>query len=177
MIEFSLSPILILLVLVAALMHAIWNTLVKSGDDQLLTLAAVNGVCSLAGLVLIYWVGYPNPESWIYILLSALIHTGYYFFLLKAYEHGDLSFVYPLARGTAPLLVLIGGILLANESPPAIGLLGVTLASIGIVSLAFERGWPWQNNRKPIIFAFGTSLFIAAYTITDGLAIRAQKPG
>lgn len=172
MFETSLSPILILLVLVAALMHAIWNTLVKSGDDQLSVLAAVNFVCSVAGLVVIFWVGYPNPESWVYIVLSTLIHTGYYFFLLKAYEHGDLSLVYPLARGTAPLLVLIGGMLFANETLPSMGMLGVSLASIGIISLAFERGWPWQSDGKPVLFALGTSIFIAAYTITDGIGVR-----
>ncbi|MFC1666063.1 EamA family transporter [Pseudomonadota bacterium] len=172
MTETSLSPLLILMVLVAAFMHATWNTLVKSADDQLLVLSVVNFVCSLAGLVIILSVGYPNPECWPYIILSALIHTGYYFFLLKAYEHGDLSLVYPLARGSAPLLVLAGGMLFANEKLPVIGLLGVTLASIGIVSLAFERGWPWHRDSKPIIFALGTSLFIAAYTLADGIGVR-----
>jgi len=174
-IEISLSPVLILLVLVAALMHAIWNTLVKSGDDQLLTLAAVNFVCSLAGLVIILWVGLPSAASWFYIILSTIIHTGYYFFLLKAYQHGDLSLVYPLARGTAPMLVLLGGILFANEHLPGMGLLGIALASIGIISLGFEKGWRWHRNAKPVLFALGTSIFISAYTITDGIGVRVSE--
>lgn len=168
-----LSPWVIATVLVAATLHATWNALVKTGGDRLLVLAAVNGVGTVVAVAWLPFVPVPAPASWPYLVGSLVLHVGYYFFLLQAYRVGDLSHVYPLARGAAPLLVMLGALAFAGEHLPAAGVAGVLLASAGIISLAFDGGAPWRQNPRPLLFALGTGLFIAAYTVVDGLGVRA----
>lgn len=167
-----LGPTLFFAVLLAALLHAVWNALVKSRADRLLMLAAVNVVGSIFGAVLVLSNAPPAPASWVYIALSALLHTGYYFFLIRAYEAGDLSHVYPIARGLAPLLVALGALVFAGETLDPRVAVGVALASCGIMSLAFDAETPWHVDRRPVLFALGTSVFIAAYTVVDGIGVR-----
>ena len=167
-----LSPEIAALVLLAALLHAVWNALVKAGSDRLLVLAAVNAIGMVAAIPVLPFVALPHSASWLYLLLSCILHYGYYFFLLQAYRVGDLSHVYPLARGTAPLLVALGAMLFAHEILPWAAMIGVVLACLGITSLAFEGGPPWQGDRRALLFALGTSLFIAGYTVVDGIGVR-----
>ncbi|MCZ7596516.1 MAG: hypothetical protein M5U09_00305 [Gammaproteobacteria bacterium] len=109
------SALLIPLVLLAALLHAGWNAFVRASGDRLVVLAGVNIVAMLVGAALVPFVPLPAPAAWPYILLSVVLHCGYYFYLLKAYDRGELIQVYPLARGSAPLLISIGGVLFAGE--------------------------------------------------------------
>ena len=159
-------------VLVAALLHAVWNALVKSGGDRVLVLAAVNAAGAVVALPVVLFNDFPAAASWPWLLLSALLHCGYYFFLIRAYEVGDLAHVYPLARGSAPLLVTAGAALLAGEYLPPLAVLGVGIASAGIVSLAFEGGPPWRRDARALWFALATSLFIGGYTVVDGTGVR-----
>src|ERR1700753_2608865 len=94
-----------LLVLLAAVMHASWNVMVKFGDDALLNMGLIVGLGGVIALCLTPFVMFPAQVSWIYLAGSALTHLGYYTFLVSAYRHGELSLVYPIARGSAPLLV------------------------------------------------------------------------
>ena len=167
-----LRPEIAVLVLLAALLHAVWNALVKAGNDRMLILAAVNAVGLLVAALVIPFVDFPHSASWPYLLLSCLLHYGYYFFLLQSYRVGDLSHVYPLARGTAPLLVALGAFLFAQEILPWTAMVGVVLACCGIISLAFEGGPPWREDPRALLFALGTSLFIASYTVVDGIGVR-----
>lgn len=162
-------------VLLAALLHAVWNALVKSGGDRLLVLAAVNGAGALVALPLVFITTAPVAAAWPWLLLSAVLHLGYYFFLIRAYSVGDLAHVYPLARGTAPLLVTGAAALLADERLPAGAVLGVAVASIGIISLAFEGGPPWRRDARALWFALVTSVFIAGYTVVDGIGVRLSQ--
>ena len=135
-----MEPLVILLVLCAAIMHAVWNSILKLGTDRLMTMAVVIGMGGLLSPLLIVAGPPPLPESWIFILLSAAIHCLYFFFLVQAYEIGDLSHVYPLARGSAPLLVAAGGAWFAGEMLSPLEMLGVVLVSAGIVSLMLASG-------------------------------------
>lgn len=168
----SPEPEVVALVLVAALLHASWNACVKTGGDRLVTLAIVNGVGAVLGLMAIPFFAVPHVDSWPYLLASVVIHTGYYFFLIQQYRVGDLSHVYPLARGLSPLLVAVSAMLFAGELLPPLAWIGIVIASLGIVSLAFENGPPWRNDSRPVFFAAGTALCIASYTIVDGLGVR-----
>ncbi len=167
-----MDPRAVALVLTAALLHAAWNALVKSGGDRLLTLGAVNasrfGVCLLAAPFL----PLPAPEAWPFLVASAVLHVGYYLFLLAAYRVGDLSHVYPLARGASPLLILAGAWAFAGEQLPLAQLGGVVLVSAGIVSLTFESRSRLEAGWRPVGFALATAVFIAAYTVTDGMGVR-----
>lgn len=161
-----------LLVLVAAVLHASWNAFVKAGNDKLLSLALMHACSGALGLCLLPFFPLPDPASWPYLALSAALHWGYYVFLISGYRHGDLGVVYPLARGSAPLMIAVTGALIAGERFPPLAMAGLALASLGIVSLSFENGLPARRTFKPILFAIGTALWITAYTLTDGLGVR-----
>ncbi len=167
-----IEPILVLAILFAAALHATWNALVKSGGDRLIVLAAVNLVGFIIGGVGIHLLPLPAPASWPYLALSAVLHTGYYAVLLKAYRHGDLSHVYPLARGSAPLWITLGAALFLGEVLPPTAIVGISLACGGIMYLSFEGGPPWAGNRPATTYAFVTGAFIAAYSLADGMGVR-----
>lgn len=167
-----MTSLVIVLVLLAAAMHATWNALVKSSGDRLMTQVMVIGTGVLLAAGALPFVAIPARPSWPYVAASALLHNGYYLFLLLAYRHGDLSRVYPLARGSAPVLVAGLAVPLAHERLAPLQLGGVLLVSLGIASLAFAEGWPGAGKRKPLLYAGATGLFIAAYTLVDGLGVR-----
>src|SRR6266545_5749339 len=116
-----------LAVLGAGLLHAAWNALLKSapGGDPLLDTATVVAGSAVCGLVVIPFVGVPDPAAWKFAATSALIHWGYYVTLAQAYRTGDLSFAYPLMRGTAPLLVTVLGVVFLREWPTAQVTIGI----------------------------------------------------
>ncbi len=162
---------LVVLVLTAALLHASWNAMIKSGSDRLLSMTLIIGFGSVAAGAALPLVNVPAPESWIFLLISALVHTGYFFFLVRAYQAGDLSHIYPVARGSAPLLVAIGAALLAGEIPTIGEIAGLALASLGIAAFALERGnGKWDG--RPFLMALCVAVFIGVYTVTDGLGVR-----
>jgi len=161
-----------LLALFAAVLHAGWNALVKTASDRLLTLSAVALMQFVAGVFMIPFVSPPEPASWLLIGLSALFHYFYYPVLYYAYRFGDLSQVYPLARGLAPVLVAAGAAVFAGEILTPLSLFGIMLASSGIASIAFFHETSLKGNPKALVFAAGTGMIIAAYTVADGLGVR-----
>jgi multidrug transporter EmrE-like cation transporter len=111
-----LSTAVVLAVLVGALLHAAWNTLVKSSGDKQLDLALVHFLGAVVSLPLLWWVGLPPREAWPFLAASLAIHVAYYITLNGAYQHGELGTTYPIMRGTAPLLVALGSsTVLANR--------------------------------------------------------------
>ena len=105
---------IVAIVVVAALAHASWNALVKSDDDRLVTLGAVNAVRFLLCIPIVLVLPLPASASWPFLAASAILHVGYYTFLISAYRYGDLSKVYPLARGLSPLIVAAGAFAFAG---------------------------------------------------------------
>ena len=164
---------IVAIVLIAALAHASWNALVKGDDDRLVTLGAANAVRFALCVPLVLALPPPAPESWPYLVASAILHIGYYIFLIAAYRFGDLSKVYPLARGLSPLFVAAGAYALAGEHLGPVALAGVAVACAGIASLSARGGARGaDDHRRAVAFAGGTALFIAAYTVTDALGAR-----
>jgi len=169
----SLQPHLVLLVLAAAVMHAAWNALAKSGGDKLAVFAVTQAAGTLAAAAVLPLMPPMAAAAWPFVLASAVLHNGYFFFLMKAYQNGDLGHVYPLARGSAPLLVAGLAAALAAETPTAGGLVGIALVSAGIAGLA-HAGGRGPTVVKAALLAFATGLAIAAYTVVDGLGVRAS---
>lgn len=163
-----------LAVLVAAVLHASWNALIRFHGDRLgmvTLLAAVAAVVALPGALLL---GPPSPASWPWMAASVGLHLGYNVFLANAYAHGELGRVYPLARGAAPLVTLAAGFALFHELIGGWQLLGVITLATGIVLLAFEGGWrALRHAPRGAVYALVTSLFIASYTLSDGMGARA----
>jgi drug/metabolite transporter (DMT)-like permease len=163
------SPGIAALVLVAALLHASWNALLKRGGDGFWSMTVMGVATAIACAVAVCFLPLPARASWPYIAASALLHVGYNVFLIRAYRHGDFGSAYPVARGSSPLLVAIGAALVAGETPGLAAAIGIVLVSLGIISLAFE------GRRVPgsgIFYALGTGMFIAAYSVTDGIGGR-----
>lgn len=162
-----------LAVLGAGFLHASWNALLKSstGGDAMLDIAAVVAGSALWAMLLVPFVPLPQPSAWLFMAASSVIHFGYYITLGRAYRIGDLSFAYPLMRGTAPLIVTVIGSLFLRELPSVPMMLGIGLISAGIISIAFVQ----RHNHPPgaARWAFANAAIVAAYTVVDGTGTRA----
>ena len=158
-------------VLAAALLHATWNALVKVGTSRVGTMMVLSGVQGLIGLGVVMTQPLPAAAVWPWLVASGLVHSAYKLFLTFAYEHGDLSRVYPLARGTAPMITLIVGGLWLGEVVTGPEAFGILVLGMGILMLA--RGvWTSGESRKMLPFAFGAACATAGYTLIDGLGAR-----
>jgi len=163
-----------LAVLGAGLLHATWNALLKSapGGDPMLDTATIVAGSAVCGLVVIPFAGMPDAAAWKFAAVSSLIHWAYYVTLAHAYRTGDLSFAYPLMRGSAPLIVTGLGILFLREWPTPQVALGIALISLGIVAIAFAR----RGRHPPSAagWALANAAIIATYTLIDGAGARAS---
>lgn len=167
-----MSPIVIGLLLASALIHAIWNAIVRSGEDRFGSLAIICLVGAIAALPFAIALGPPATPSWPYLILSSLLQIGYCLFLVRAYRDGDLSSVYPIARGSAPLLVTLGAALIAGELPNGIGLIGIVCVSVGIILLTLGHNRP---DARSAAAALAAGVFIASYMVVDGLGVRVSE--
>lgn len=159
-------------VLFAAVLHASWNLVVKLALDRFLSLFLIQTIMGLLGVALVVVFPWPNPASFPYAVASGFIHVGYNLFLARSYRTGDLSQVYPVARGAAPLLTFAGAWMFAGEAATPLIALGVGLLVSGLwlITLADRRNLKLDST--VLFYALGTSLFIALYTIVDGLGGR-----
>jgi drug/metabolite transporter (DMT)-like permease len=160
------------MVLGAALLHAVWNALVKGHGDRLVMMATIMGSQAVVVLFLLPFVAFPPAASWPYLWASIILHNGYYFFLIMAYRYGDLSHVYPIARGSSPLIVAVVSVVFIGEVLSRQATLSVVLIGLGIISLALTRGASGFRDPRAVLFALGTGVFIAGYTVADGLGAR-----
>ena len=160
-----------LAVLAAALLHAGWNALVKVGLDRFSSVLAIALVVGAVAILLIPFFPLPAREAWPWVLAGSALHTGYKLFLIRAYQHGDLGAVYPIARGTAPLIVGLAGLVLLAERPEPPQLAAMLAIAGGILLIAVGGRGP-RIAPKALIYALGTAGFTAAYTMIDGVGAR-----
>jgi drug/metabolite transporter (DMT)-like permease len=168
----SLSIGMTLLVLLAAVMHAGWNVMVKFGNDAFLNMSLIVGLGGVLGLAFTPFVDFPDRSSWIWLFGSCVFHLGYYTFLVTAYRHGELSQVYPIARGSAPPLVALSAWLLYGQTLNLLQAAGVVSISAGILSLAVDKPVDRTHKREAVWFGLLTGFTIMGYTICDGQGIR-----
>ena len=182
-----LSPFSIVLVLSAAFLHASWNALLRGGADRTQSMLIMNVTVGIAGLAMMAAAGLPSSASAIYVFASGLIHLVYNALLVRMYRSGDLGETYPVARGSSPALVALGGSLLAGEWMNLIGTVGIGLVCAGIFLLAAARARAekaasdFASDRASgreglhamnLPAALATGVSIAAYTVVDGLGVR-----
>lgn len=156
----------------AAILHAAWNALVKVNADRLVMIAIMMMSQVVVSLLAIPLVAFPTPESWPFIWASCVLNTGYCLFLISSYRYGDLSHVYPISRGVAPLIVAFISVAILGEFLSWQARLSVIVIVLGITSLALTRGTEGFREPKALLLALTTGLFIAGYTIVDGLGAR-----
>jgi drug/metabolite transporter (DMT)-like permease len=161
-----------LAVLGAAVLHAVWNALAKSVKDQLVGFMALELAAGAVALGAVPFLPAPAVGAWPYLVASLGLHTGYQAFLLNSYRVGEFNQVYPIARGTAPLVVAVVAIPAAGERLQPVQLVGLAAVAGGLFSLASLRTW-WADGRPPALaFAVATGLLIATYSVVDGLGVR-----
>ena len=159
------------LVLFGAALHATWNALVKSGTDKSLDAAMVALGAGAVGLAFLPFVPLPRPEAWPFILVSAFLQFAYFQLVAGAYRAGDIGLVYPLMRGTAPLLVAMTSGVVLGEHLSLTAMAGVLVISAGVLTLAFEAR---HGSRNAILLALANAMVIATYTFVDGAGARAS---
>jgi drug/metabolite transporter (DMT)-like permease len=169
-----MSSSAVALVLLAACLHAGWNTVLKVGGDRLVVLALLNGCAGLIAACLLPFAAFPDRAAWPNIAASVALHTGYNLFLATAYGYGGLGQVYPIARGSAPVLVLVLAWATLGEAVTPVQALAVLVTSLGIAALAFRGGaGAARMSPRGLFFAVGTAAFIGAYTTVDAAGARA----
>jgi len=167
-----MSTTVTILVLVAALFHALWNAFVKKGSDPLVSIAGIALACGFFSALLIPFVGFPNVDMWPIIIVSICIHTIYMIALSQAYRYGDFSLAYPIARGTAPAIVVVVSLLFLNESFDIGQLISIGGILFGIFLFALRRFGDVIADKRSLAYALITAVLIAAYTLLDGYGAR-----
>jgi multidrug transporter EmrE-like cation transporter len=181
-----LTPFVVALVLSAALLHASWNALLRGGADRTQSMLVMNITVGITGLVMLAMAGLPSSAAAAYVFASGLLHLIYNALLVRMYRSGDLGETYPVARGTSPALVALGGSLFAGEWMGLMATVGIGLVCAGIFMLAAARGRSAKVtsgfasdsasmrglHAMNLPAALATGVSIAAYTIVDGIGVR-----
>lgn len=171
-----MTPLVFGSVLAAAAMHASWNAVVKVDLERYLSITLLAIVAALLSAFALPFVPLPHAAVWPWILLSMVLHTGYVLCLAQSYKTGELGQVYPLARGGAPLLIALATVGIGIEKISLGGFVGVLLLTGGICLLSRRsRRHPVHLERQTLVYTFATAVFIAAYTVVDGVAARLDQ--
>lgn len=166
-----MSILVFFAVLFAALLHASWNALVKTGENKQTGMLLLTMGHAVMGLCLVPFLAFPTGKVWLWLLASGVIHMFYQLFLGFAYEKGDLSRVYPIARGGAPMIVLIVSLIFGIDDLSRGDLVGIIVLGAGILLMShgvFKSG----EDRKLIPLALGSAVATAGYSLVDGMGAR-----
>ena len=160
-------------VLFAAACHAGWNAVIKVGLNPLATTTLISVGAGLVGLALMPVFGLPAAAAWPWVIASVLIHLFYFAGLIESYRTGDMSQVYPIARGSAPLMTATVSTIFVGEKLGLLGWLGIVALVAGVVLLSARDGHELAKvDRRAVGFALFTALTICAYSVVDGIGGR-----
>jgi len=172
-----MSTTIVLAVLLAALLHASWNALIKGGGDRWLTSGMIGGFGGLGALaVALVFLPLPQAHHWPWLAASGALHASYFILLVIAYAHGDLGKVYPIARGSAPLIIVALSAPLVGDVPNLWEIAAIVVIVAGVVTLSLERENIATANLRTIVLALMTGACIAAYSLFDAVGIRTIGP-
>jgi drug/metabolite transporter (DMT)-like permease len=160
-------------VLFAAACHATWNASIKRGLDPLATTVAISIGAAFVSLVFVPVVGLPAAAAWPWVIASVLIHLVYFASLIESYRAGDMGQVYPIARGSAPLMTATVASAFVEEQLGLAGWLGIMLLAAGVLLLSVRGGRDLAKlDRRAVAFALFTAVTICAYSVVDGVGAR-----
>ena len=166
------TSIVFLLILFAALCHAGWSTIVKHHKSF-----SIMGMTCIVEIIvftpLVFFVPFPPLEIWYFIIASVILHGFYRLSVIYSYKFGDLSFVYPIARGGSSLLIAILTLIILQEYISLLGFVGILTACIGIFLISYNKNHKFNFNA--FILAGCTALLITIYTIVDGMGVRLSE--
>ena len=166
------TSIVFVLILFAALCHAGWSTIVKRHKSF-----SIMGMTCIVEIVvftpLVFFVPFPSLEIWYFIIASVILHGFYRLSVIYSYKFGDLSFVYPIARGGSSLLIIILTLIILQEHISSLGFVGILIVCIGIFLISYSKNHKF--NFSAFILAISTALLITIYTIVDGVGVRLSE--
>jgi drug/metabolite transporter (DMT)-like permease len=168
------------LLLVAAALHAGWNFFVKRArEKQVFTWWGL--IVGTACFIPIFFFSAPLPLRILpYAIISGLVEGIYYIVLTRAYDYGDFSLVYPMARGSAPAFLVLWAVLFLGERPKLTGLLGVAVLVLGLIIVGGNAWWSLRGASKlstsSVVLALGVALTISIYSAIDGAAVHLGAP-
>ena len=170
-----MSEILVFfLILFAAILHATWNLIIKSLPDSLVAMGMMNLLQSIVFIPLVFLVPLPSDITWYFIFGSVILHNVYFITLGQTYNKDDLTIIYPIARGCAPVFVAILSLIILKEKISMQGTLGIIIVSLALLLLTAEH-----YKKKFNFYVFKISIFIALlisiYTLFDALGVRSTK--
>jgi len=173
-----MDPFVFLAVLFAAACHAGWNASIKGTLDPLVTTVLIALGAGLVALPAIAWSGLPAAAAWPWLIASIVIHIFYFAGLIESYRVGDLGQVYPIARGAAPLMTATMTTLFVGEQLGLYGWGGIVLLAFGVLLLSLRGGRDLAKlDKQAVGFALATAISICAYSVVDGIGVRAAGPG
>jgi drug/metabolite transporter (DMT)-like permease len=169
----QLTGLIVVIVIGAGALHATWNAIAKDISDRLMAFALIGVALTAGGAVALGLAGLPPGKAVLLAVISAAIHIAYEAGLMASYRLGSFNQVYPIARGTSPLLVALGAAVFAHEHLAGGALAGVAILAAGLMSLALSAGRPSRAELPAIGVALLTGITIASYTVVDGIGVRA----
>ena len=158
--------------LVAAMSHAGWNAVVKSGTSKLHGMALVGVFTSLVSMCFLPFANILAWDVYLWIGFSLLVHFAYKLCLTEAYKIGDFAQIYPIARGSAPLMVLLGAFFILGERISLLATGFIIILVLGVCLASYSGSGSFQVQRKAVLLALATAFFIACYTVIDGIGVR-----
>ncbi|MDA7946475.1 MAG: hypothetical protein MPJ78_03270, partial [Hyphomicrobiaceae bacterium] len=168
---------IILLLLAAATMHAVWNSMIKgAGDGVVMATWVYSGSGVFLAPALLFLPALPG-EGWMLVAIHFCLHMIYKTLLINMYRLGDFSRVFPVARGMAPALVTLAAIPIVGELPPPVALAGIGVVCLGLVMFATERGALQKASLQTFLLSAGAGVVVSAYTIVDALGVRLEGVG
>ena len=160
-----------LVVLFSAFLHAVWNAVIRASGDRFESMLLLTITQGLMGVSMALFMPLPKAEVWLWLVGAGILHSGYKMFLSAAYKHGDLSRVYPIARGVAPMIVVLVGFFVLSDTLVSKEYAGIALIGVGVILMA--RGVFTSGEARALIpFALGSAMCTAGYSIVDGLGAR-----
>ena len=159
-----------LIILFAALCHASWSAIVKKSTNSLVIMAITSIVEIIVFLPLIFFVPLPTVDIWYFLIATTVLHGCYRYSVIISYNYGDLSFIYPIARGGSCLIIGAISIFLISSDISFFGIMGIIITCIGLFMISFIS--INKFNKKGFLLAISTASLIATYTIIDGIGVR-----
>jgi drug/metabolite transporter (DMT)-like permease len=162
---------IVLVVLAAGVLHAVWNAIAKQFSDLLIAFALIGIAATVIGGGALVVTGLPYRTAIPFALVSAALHLAYNAGLMNSYKLGAFNQTYPIARGTSPLLVAVGAYVFANEGLPTVAVAGILILAVGLMTLALSP-LPTRAEMSAVWAALFTGVAIASYTLVDGIGVR-----
>ena len=164
-----------ILILVSALCHAVWSAIIKSSKNPLSLMGITSVLEVTIFLPLTFTVPFPTVEVWYFLIATVIIHVFYRLNVIYSYRYGDLSYIYPISRGSSCLFVAIISILFLSSDISVAGFVGILIVCIGLFLISYSKNLSF--NFRGFALAISTAILITAYTLVDGVGVRLSENG